>query len=151
MTTRQAARLLGSFALLASVLAGRARAGEARGGEAAPVALRAEALEWRAVPGFPGRIARVWGPADGPQARFVRLPANTRLPPHEHTATVRVVVVSGTYVYALHGEPARRYGAGSFVLTPGGAAHVAGCSDACVYFEELDAKPDFIPVPAPKR
>jgi quercetin dioxygenase-like cupin family protein len=92
-------------------------------------------------------FARVWGPADGPQARFVRVPANARLPLHKHTATVRVVVISGTYVYRLQGEPERRYEAGSFILTPGGVPHVAGCSDACLYYEELDGKPDFVPVP----
>ncbi len=47
-------------------------------------------------------------------------------------------------------EPEKRYEAGSFVLTPSGMAHVAGCADACVLFEELDAKPDFIPVAAAK-
>ena len=148
MTLRETARLLASCFLAVGLLADRAEADGAGGGSAAPVALRPDALEWRAVPGFPGMIARVWGPADGPQARFIKLPANAKLPLHEHTATVRVVVVSGTYVYGLQGEPERRYEAGSFVVTPGGTAHVAGCSDACVYFEELDAKPDFIPVPA---
>lgn len=149
MTIRDEARLLAAGLLVAGVLAGRAHASEPAG-KAVPVAVSAAQLEWRAAPGFPGTIARVWGPADGAQGRFIKLPANTMLPLHRHTAAVRVVVVSGKYVYALQGEPEKRYEAGSFVLTPGGMAHVAGCADACVLFEEVDGRPDFIPVVAAK-
>jgi quercetin dioxygenase-like cupin family protein len=107
------------------------------------------ALDWKPVPLLPGMMfARVWGSADGPQARFVKMPANAKLPLHKHTATVRVVVVSGTYLYGLQGEPERHYEPGSFIVTPGGVPHVAGCHEACLYFEDVDARPDFIPVSA---
>jgi quercetin dioxygenase-like cupin family protein len=75
------------------------------------------------------------------------MPANGRLPLHRHTAAVRVVVVSGAYVYGGEGEPERRFEAGSFIVTPGGVPHVAGCAEACLYYEEVLGKPDYLPVP----
>lgn len=133
--------------IAATIVAAGAGAAEGAAGPPTPVALTPAALEWQPVPLVAGMaFARVSGSADGAQARFVRIPANARLPLHKHTATVRVVVVSGTYVYRLQGEPERRYEAGSFIVTPGGLPHVAGCAEACLYFEEVDARPDFIPV-----
>jgi quercetin dioxygenase-like cupin family protein len=144
MIVRHAARALVSCSI-AALLGGSAAAAD-RGGEQA-VAVAPEALEWQPVPVVPGMtFARVWGPADGAQGRFVRIPANGRLPLHTHTATVRVVVISGTYVYGARGEPERRFGAGSFIVTPGGLPHVAGCAEACLYYEEVTGKPDYLPV-----
>jgi hypothetical protein len=137
-----------SFALAAVALAVRVHAGEARPGEQRSSALTPDALDWQPVPLLAGMtFARVWGAADGPQARFVRIPENGMLPLHKHTATVRVVVVSGTYVYGVQGEPARRFGPGSFIVTRGDVPHVAGCAEACLYYEEVDGRPDFVPVP----
>jgi quercetin dioxygenase-like cupin family protein len=132
-----------------AALAPGARAADTQADRASAVALTPDALQWQPVPLLAGMtFARVSGTADGPQARFVRIPANGMLPLHRHTATVRVVVISGTYVYGAQGEPARRYGPGSFIVTPGEVPHVAGCGDACLYYEEVEGRPDFIPVPA---
>jgi quercetin dioxygenase-like cupin family protein len=146
MIVRRAARVLVSCSIAAALLGSSAAAAEG-GADAKALALTPEALEWQPVPVVPGMtFARVWGPADGAQGRFVRIPANGRLPLHTHTATVRVVVISGTYVYGPRGEPERRFGAGSFIVTPGGLAHVAGCAEACLYYEEVAGKPDYVPV-----
>jgi quercetin dioxygenase-like cupin family protein len=147
MMMRHIARALVSSSIAAAVLAAVAVAAEPRADPKA-VALTPAALEWQPVPLVAGMMfARVWGEADGAQARFVKMPANAKLPLHRHTATVRVVVVSGTYVYGLQGEPERRYQAGSFIVTPGGVPHVAGCGEACLYYEEVDGRPDYTPVP----
>jgi quercetin dioxygenase-like cupin family protein len=144
---RAARSLLLSLGIAALAL-GAGAAGR-QSDRAAGVALTPDALEWQPVPVLAGMtFARVGGTADGPQARFVRIPANGMLPLHRHTATVRVVVVSGTYVYGTQGEPARRFGPGSFIVTPGDVPHVAGCAEACLYYEEVEGRPDFIPVPA---
>lgn len=148
---RHIARVIVSSSIATALLAAGADAAEAAARQTTPVALAPAALDWQPVPLVAGMMfARVLGPADGPQARFVKMPANAKLPLHKHTATVRVVVVSGTYVYGLQGEPEKRYEAGSFIVTPGGVPHVAGCSEACLYYEDVDAKPDFIPVAAAK-
>lgn len=151
MNLRTGVRVLVSCSLAAVLLGRGAAARDAASGET-PVALTPGALEWQPVPVLPGMtFTRVWGPADGAQGRFVRIPANGRLPLHRHTATVRVVVISGTYLYGVEGERERGYGAGSFIVTPGGLPHVAGCSDACLYYEEVTGRPDFIPVAVPGR
>jgi quercetin dioxygenase-like cupin family protein len=139
--------ILTCCSLAAVLLASRAAAAEPGAGEQKAVALTPAALDWQPVPLVAGMMfARVWGEAEGAQARFVKMPANARLPLHRHTATVRVVVVSGTYVYGVQGEAERRYESGSFIVTPGGTPHVAGCDEACVYFEEVDGRPDYLPV-----
>jgi quercetin dioxygenase-like cupin family protein len=149
---RHGIRAAAAFTAAAALLTGRAGASDAGPAEkAVAVALTPAAIDWKPVPLVAGMAsARVWGPADGAQARFVRMPAGGKLPLHKHTANVRVVVVSGAYVYAVEGEPERRYEAGSFIVTPGGVPHVAGCAEACVYYEEVDAKPDYVPVGEPK-
>jgi quercetin dioxygenase-like cupin family protein len=149
--TRAARLALLPLATAAVALATGAAAAEGARGPSGAVALTPDALQWQPVPLLAGMtFARVSGTADGPQARFVRIPANGMLPLHRHTATVRVVVISGTYVYGTQGEPARRYGPGSFIVTPGDVPHVAGCGEACLYYEEVEGRPDFIPVPAAK-
>jgi quercetin dioxygenase-like cupin family protein len=147
MMMRHARRRLTSSLAAVLLAVAPAAAAEAARGQPKAVALTPAALEWQPVPLVAGMMfARVRGEADGAQARFVKMPANARLPLHRHTATVRVVVVSGTYVYGLQGEPEKRYEAGSFIVTPGGVAHVAGCGEACLYYEEVDGRPDYTPV-----
>jgi quercetin dioxygenase-like cupin family protein len=147
MTMRHAARVLASCALAVAVLAPGTLFAEPRAEGPKAVALTPAALEWQPVPLVAGMMfARVWGEADAAQARFVKMPASARLPLHRHTATVRVVVVSGTYVYGTEGEPEKRYEAGSFIVTPGGTPHVAGCAEACLYYEEVNGRPDYLPV-----
>jgi quercetin dioxygenase-like cupin family protein len=148
---RQARGVLVSCAFTAMALAAGGSAAEGRR-QPRGIALTPDAFDWQPVPLLAGMtFAHVWGAADGPQARFVRIPPSSMLPLHKHTASVRVVVVSGTYVYGVHGEPPRRYGPGSFIVTPGDVPHVAGCAEACLYYEEVDGRPDFVPVTAGAR
>ncbi len=120
-------------------------------GGGAPIGVAPPDLKWEASPRFPFQaIARVWGASETAQGRFVKYSEGKVLPLHKHTATVRVVVLSGTYVYARQGVPEKRFPPGSFVLTPAGTPHVAGCSEPCMYFEEIDGKPDFTPVATSK-
>ena len=126
-----------------------ADADENSAGKAAPVATTPAELSWQPVPGLPFMAAaRVWGTPEAAQGRFVKFSEKKSLPLHKHTASVRVVVVSGTYVYGREGEPEKHFPAGSFVFTPGGTSHVAGCDAPCVYYEEVDGKPDITVVPA---
>lgn len=138
---------LACFCIVGVLIAVSADADEGSAGKAAPVAVTPVDLNWQAVPGLPFLMAaRVWGSPDAALGRFVKFSEGKVLPLHKHTATVRVVVLSGTYVYGRQGEPEKQFPAGSFVFTPGGAPHVAGCGGPCVYYEEVDGKPDFVVV-----
>jgi quercetin dioxygenase-like cupin family protein len=128
--------------------------GRALGGDAADkprlVALTSADLKWEPLPNRPaGHMqAPLWGPLDGHHARMIKWPVNaTPVPLHKHTADLRIVVVSGTYVYAANGEPEKEYGPGSFISTPGGTPHSARSPAGCVFLEEVDGKFDSIPIP----
>ncbi len=63
----------------------------------------------------------------GPYVYRVRGPDGFRVPPHWHTRTMHQTVLGGTLVIVM-GEPldstrARRYGPGSFLVTPAGMRH----------------------------
>ncbi len=132
-----------SCSVLIALLAAPALADDAARPEAKPIAVTPAGLVWEATPGLPFlTTARVWGARDAAQGRFVKFSQSKMLPLHKHTGSVRVVVVSGTYVYGRQGEPEEKFPPGSYVYTPGGTPHVAGCTEPCVYYEEIDAKPD---------
>jgi quercetin dioxygenase-like cupin family protein len=143
--------LLSSFALMLLGVTGPSAADDGSASKGAPVATKASELKWESSPRFSFiTVARVWGAPDAAQGRFVKFSEKKVLPLHTHSTSIRIVVVSGTYVYARHGEPEKQFPPGSFVFTPGGMPHVAGCDGPCIYYEEFEGKPDFTPVTASK-
>ena len=93
-----------------------------------------EKIQWQAAPPIlpPGaQIAVLEGnPAEkGPVVMRLKFPANYTIPPHWHSMTERIVVVSGVFHYSM-GESVDRAGsqalnAGSFVSLPGKMHHYA--------------------------
>jgi anti-sigma factor ChrR (cupin superfamily) len=116
------------------------------------VALTQAEMKWEDLPGRPGqKRAPLWGAPDGHHGELRTLPAKFQIPLHTHSATLRIVVVSGTFSYGLAGEPEKEYGQGSFILIPGGVAHHNGSPDGCLLLEEVDGKYDSNPVAATGR
>jgi quercetin dioxygenase-like cupin family protein len=149
MKIQQALR--SSFALMLLIVTSPSAADDGSAGKGAPIAVEASELKWEPSPRYSFiMIARVWGAPDAAQGRFLKWTEKKVQPLHTHSASLRIVVVSGTYVYARQGEPEKEFPPGSFVFTPGGMPHVAGCAGPCIYYEELDGKPDFTPVTASK-
>ena len=129
----------------------------------APIAKPAPDLKWIELDpvGAPGvKIAALWGShADGAFGAFFRLPAGFATPLHTHTANMKLVIVSGTYLQAAEGQPEFRLGPGSYLMQPGGNyRHITRCDEAseCLFFVESEGAFDFYPVsaktsPAPKN
>ena len=61
---------------------------------------------------------------------------------HTHTNDVKIVVISGTFLYKTDkGE--WKLGPGSYLLQPGGKEHISGTNeDGCFFFQEGDEKFD---------
>jgi len=121
----------------------------------APIAKPAPDLEWTDLDpvGAPGvKIATLWGnPASGAFGALLRLPAGFATPLHTHTAGMKLVIVSGTYLQAPEGQPEFRLGPGSYLMQPGGNyRHITKCDAAseCLFFVEGDGAFDLHPVPA---
>ena len=121
----------------------------------APIAMAAADLKWADLDpvGAPGvKIAGLWGnPAGGAFGAFLKLPAGFAAPLHTHTANMRLIIVSGTYLQTPDGQPELRLGPGSYLFQPGGDyRHVTKCDAAseCVFFVEGDGAFDLHPVAA---
>jgi hypothetical protein len=121
-----------------------------------PVFIHATDLKWADLnpTGAPGvKIANVWGDYKTMgYGAFLKFPAGFLAPLHTHTSTIKIVVLSGTYVQTPEGKSEMRMGPGSYVLQPGGQyKHVSACdkSSECLLFIESAGKFDLIPVQAP--
>ena len=116
--------------------------------------LSASELEWSEVPNSGGvKIAPVVGDLmKGAHQMMVTFPAGTKHALHTHTHSIKLVTISGSFIYAPEGGPEKTYGPGSYILIPGGLRHTSGCTDAapCVMFHEANGKFDNKPV-APKK
>ena len=120
-----------------------------------PIAKPAPDLKWTDLDpvGAPGvKIANLWGShASGAFGAFFKLPAGFAAPLHTHTASMKLVIVSGTYLQAPEGQLEFRLGPGSYLMQPGGNyRHITRCDEAseCLFFVESDGAFDLHPVPA---
>src|SRR5580698_733358 len=94
-------------------------------------AIRSEDIQWKPFPAFPpeARLAILVGdPAkSGPYVIRVKLPAGTKMMPHEHPEDRVYTVMSGVFYIGL-GETfdeskLTAFAPGSVVVLPGGQAH----------------------------
>jgi hypothetical protein len=126
-----------------------------------PIPIATADLKWTDLDptGAPGvKVAKLWGdPANGAFGAFFRLPAGFAAPLHTHTQSMKVVIVSGTYIQGPDGAPVFRLGPGSYLMQPGGNyRHTTSCDAAsdCVFFVEANGAFDLHVVaentPAPK-
>ena len=128
-----------------------------KAGANAPVFMPPGDVKWMDLDpkGAPGvQIADLWGDhTKGAYGAFIKFPAGFSTPLHTHTNTMKVVILSGTFIHGPEGKPEVRLGAGSYFLQPGGNyRHTTACDKAseCVFFAESAGKFDLKPVVAGK-
>jgi anti-sigma factor ChrR (cupin superfamily) len=146
-----------SFVLATAVLAqgsGEAKAKSApKAGAGKAVIMPASDLKWTDLDpaGVPGvKIVDLWGNhATGAYGSFMKFPAGFAVPLHTHTNTMKIVIVSGTFIHGPEGKPEVRLGPGSYLMQSGGNyRHTTACDKAaeCVFFVEGDGAFDLKPV-----
>jgi len=88
--------------------------------------------------------AVLWGdPEKGAHASLVKFAPGTKHPLHSHSATVKVVVISGTLLYAPENGAEKKLGPGSYLMVPGNMKHTSGCeATECLFFSEASGKWD---------
>ncbi len=105
-------------------------------------------LKWETSPDNASMSsALLWGdPKTGPYAAFNKWAAGTSVGLHTHTADVKAVMVSGTFLIATEGQPEKEISAGSYVFLPGGTRHTTVCKAGadCVYFAEQPGPGDTV-------
>ena len=120
---------------------------------AKPVIWQSGDMKWMDLDpkGAPGvKIADLWGDhTKGAYGAITKFPAGFSAPLHTHTNTMRIVVISGTFIHTPEGKLESRLGPGSYLLQPGGNyRHSTACDKAseCVFFIESSGKFDIKPV-----
>jgi quercetin dioxygenase-like cupin family protein len=99
------------------------------------------------------QMAVLWGdPKKGEYGSINKFAAGTDMGWHTHTNRVRLVVVSGTLVIEVKGQPAKELGPGAFADDPGKVVHHTSCKAGadCIFFVHQHGKFDLIPVEAKK-
>ena len=96
----------------------------------------------------PGVLKAVlWGdPGKGAYATITKFALGTKNALHTHSHDIKVVVISGIFVYDS-GSGEKRLGAGSYLFEPAGVKHTsgAGLDTDCLFFEESDGAFDLKP------
>jgi len=120
-----------------------------------PVTMTPDQLKWVPNPAATGvMMATAWGdPSKGPFGAFNKFVAGFTAPLHTHSASTRIVVISGTM--SMTGEDGKeiKFPAGSFYTQPNTFPHVTKClaGAECIIYIETDGKWDLKPVEAKNK
>ena len=110
-------------------------------------------IKWEADPEMKGvSMAKLWGdPMTGPYGALEKWAGGTDAPLHTHSLDARAVMLSGTLIITMEGQPAKELTAGSAGIVPGHAKHTTQCKAGaeCVFFIEQPGKFDMIPAVQP--
>ena len=121
----------------------------------APVIWPAADLKWVEVPNTGGVMEAVlWGDPDkGAYGALNKFPAGAKFPLHYHTNSMKVVLISGTWLYTPEGGKESRLGPGSYLSYGAKDRHASGAAEGseCVFFLEQPGKFDMVPIEAPKE
>jgi quercetin dioxygenase-like cupin family protein len=109
-----------------------------------------EEMKWIDVPESGGAQAtNVSGDmAKGAHTAFAKIPAGQTHPLHTHSAEVKGVVVSGSFLVGPEGGPEKALGPGSYFVVPAKMKHTSSCAAGapCVLFQTVSGKFDMKPV-----
>jgi hypothetical protein len=112
----------------------------------------AESIKWEDGPLKGTRVAKLWGDwmKGGPYGVLIKFEAGLMNPLHKHTQSLKIVVLSGTFVHQPGGGAEVKLGPGSYLLQASGTNHVSGCAAgaACEFFMTSADKFDLIPAEA---
>ena len=112
-------------------------------------------LKWSEIPNSGGVMrSALWGDPDkGAYGALYKFPAGATFPAHWHTNAMKIVVVSGTWLYTPEGGTEHKLGPGSYLAYGPKDKHVSGPGDnaECVFFIEQPGKFDMVPAEMPKK
>ncbi|MDP9360064.1 MAG: DUF4437 domain-containing protein [Acidobacteriota bacterium] len=108
----------------------------------------ADAIKWEDGPLKGSHVAKLWGDwmKGGPYGVLVKFDAGLMNPLHKHTQSLKIVVLSGTFVHQPAGGVETRLGPGSYLMQASGMNHVSGCAPGadCEFFMTSGDKFDLI-------
>lgn len=103
------------------------------------VFMPAEKMAFKAlVPGVTRAV--LWGdPDQGAHGTLTRFAAGTKHALHSHANDLRIVVLSGAYLYTTD-SGTTKVGPGSYLLVPAGSRHMSGSDEETLFLEESRGK-----------
>lgn len=120
-----------------------------------PVVWPSDKLTWVEIPNTGGvKQAVLWGnPGKGAYGALDKFSAGTKFPLHYHTNAMKIVLISGTWLYTPEGGSENRLGPGSYLSFGAKDRHVSGAAEGseCVFFVEQPGKFDMVPIESPKE
>lgn len=109
----------------------------------------ASEMKWVDIPDTKGAQQSIaWGNAEkGPHGSFAKFAGGTEIPLHTHTAAGRTVVITGTMVEGVEGQPPKELGPGSYFFIPGDLKHTTACKAGaeCVIYTDWSGAFDLKP------
>ena len=115
-----------------------------------PVIKSGADLKWVTVPLVRGaQSAVLWGdPKTTAYGAFKKIPGGGNLAMHTHSNDQKTILITGTIVLEIQGQPAKELTAPSYAFIPAGMPHKANCKAGadCLYFEEQPGPSDMKPV-----
>lgn len=121
----------------------------------APTIWQASDLKWTELPNSGGVMySALWGdPMKGAYGSLYKFPAGVKFPLHFHTNGMKVVIISGAWVYTPEGGTEHRLGPGSYLAYGPKDRHLSGTPEGsdCTFFIEQTGKFDMVPIEAPKK
>ena len=150
---RKQGRVVFVLAVLVFMMSAIAMAASSGKPAAKDVVWPADAIKWEAGPLKGTHVAKLWGDwmKGGPYGVLVKFDAGLMIPLHKHTQTLKIVVLSGTFVHRPEGGVETKLGPGSYLVQAAGKNHVSGCAAGadCEFFMTSADKFDLIPVGGP--
>ena len=115
----------------------------------APKLVKASDVAWGPHPFLKGAFLAVQSgdPGSGPSVLLMKFPKGMTIPPHTHTASETVTLVSGSGLFGggetVDAAQGMALGHGSFIAIPGGAPHWALAKEELVISVVMDRPADF--------
>lgn len=108
----------------------------------------AEAIKWEEGPAKGVKVANLWGDMKkgGSYGALLKFDAGLMHPMHWHSQTLKIVVISGTFVHQPAGGTETKLGPGSYLLQAGKGKHTSGCAAGaeCTFFMTSSDKFDML-------
>ncbi len=147
---------LRTLTVFALCMAGFAAAGDTPKGKsmAKDVIWPAEAIKWEDGPAPGTHVAKLWGDMakPGPYGVLIKFDPGVVHPLHWHTRSLKIVIISGSFLHRGEDGAEMKLGPGSYALQAGGNKHISGSVDGpCEFFMTGSGKFDMKMVEAAKK
>ncbi len=138
---------VGAAAAAVLALGGFGLASEAAKGKKTAEIRAAETLTWADGPMKGVKVAALWGDMtkNAPFGALIKFEPGLMHPLHWHSQTLKLLIVSGTFLHRDEGGMEVRLAPGSYLVQPANSRHMSGCApgNECLFLMQGGGRFDF--------